>query len=106
MDEGEQYRLKEISFKDERAFSEEELRRQFQIVDGDIFDVEKIRQGLDKMRKLYANCGYINFSPVPDTAAGDQAATVSLTIDIDEGMQFRIGSLILDGAEARPGART
>ena len=93
VEEGEQYRLKQISFKGERAFSEEELRRQFEIVDGNIFDVEKIRKGLDEMRKLYANHGYINFTPVPDTTAADQTAAVSLAIDIDEGLQFRIGSL-------------
>lgn len=66
--------------------------------------MEKIRQGLDQMPKLYANHGYINFTPVPGTTADGQSGTVSLAIDIDEGMQFRSGRLILPGAEVRPGA--
>jgi len=102
--EGEQYRLKDISFTGEKAFSAEELRAEFHIVDGDIFNTEEIRQGLDALRKLYASKGYVNFTPVPSTQADDAAHTISLVVDADEGAQFRIGRLILDGPEPMPGA--
>src|SRR5271166_1042379 len=101
--EGEQYRLKDISFTREKAFSAEELRAEFHIVDGDIFNTEEIRQGLDSLRKLYQSKGYVNFTPVPNTQA-DAAHTISLVVDVDEGAQFRIGRLILDGPEPKPGA--
>ena len=104
VNEGEQYRLKDISFTGEKAFSAEELRAEFHIVDGDIFNTEKIRQGLDALRKLYAAKGYVNFTPVPNTQADDAAHTISLLIDTDEGAQFRIGRLVLDGPELKPGA--
>jgi|SRR5271165_3458027 len=101
--EGEQYRLKDISFTREKAFSAEELRAEFHIVDGDIFNTEEIRQGLDSLRKLYQSKGYVNFTPVPNTQA-DAAHTISLVVDVDEGAQFRIGRLVLDGPEPKPGA--
>ncbi len=101
---GEQYRLKEIAFSNNKAFSAVQLRGQFPIRDGDILDTEKIRLGLGQLRKLYASNGYINATPVPNTAADDSSRSVSLNIDVDEGVQFRFGPLVLAGEEPRPGA--
>lgn len=101
---GEQYRLKDISFTGEKAFSAEELQVEFPLVDGDVFNVEKVRQGLDKLRKIYESKGYVNFTPVPNTQADDAAHTISLMVDVDEGAQFRIGRLVLDGVEVKLGA--
>ena len=41
------------------------LRALFKFKDGDIFDTEAMRKGLDNLRKAYAALGYINFTPVP-----------------------------------------
>ena len=108
VDLGQQYRLKEITFsnvdpKKGFAFGTGELRQAFPIKDGEIFDTGKIRIGLEKLRELYANNGYINFTPVPNTDAGDAAGTISLRIDMDEGSIFRVGKLLLDGVEPAPG---
>jgi outer membrane protein assembly factor BamA len=59
---------------------------------------------LDALRKVYESKGYINFTPVPNAQVDDAAHTISLMVDIDEGVQFRIGTLVLDGVEAKPGA--
>jgi outer membrane translocation and assembly module TamA len=104
VNEGEQYRLKEVTFAGEKAISAADLRGVFSIVDGDIFDVEKIRQGLDALRKFYESKGYINCTPVPNTEVNDAARAISLLVDIDEGAQYRVGALVLDGVERKPGA--
>jgi outer membrane translocation and assembly module TamA len=101
--EGQQFRLKDILFTGEKAFPAEQLRVQFHIADGDIFNTEKIRQGLEALRHTYESKGYVNFTPVPHTQANSVARTISLTVDIDEGAQFRIGGLVLDGPEPQPG---
>jgi outer membrane protein assembly factor BamA len=103
VDEGQQYRLKEINFSGAKAFPNDQLRSQFQIANGDIFNTEKIRVGLDDLRKLYASQGFINFTPVPNTDADDATRTISLHIDVDEGRQFRVGRLLLDGEEPQAG---
>ena len=70
VEEGDQYRLKEITFTGNKAVSDTRaLRAQFKIKDGDIFDSEEIRKGLENLRKAYAALGYINFSPVPNTGS-------------------------------------
>lgn len=103
IDEGRQYRLKDVIFSDAKAFPNDQLRSQFPIADGDIFNVEKIRAGLDDLRKLYVSQGYLSFVPVPNTDVDDATTSVSLRIDLDEGTQFRFGFLILDGVEPQAG---
>jgi len=103
VNEGQQYRLKEISFVGAKAFPTDQLRGQFPIANSDIFNTEKIRTGLDDLRKLYAAQGYLNFTPVPNTEVDDATALISLNIDLDEGNQFHFGRLVLDGEEPRPG---
>lgn len=103
VNEGQRYRLKDISFTGGKVFSSDELRAQFRIADGDIFNTEKIRQGLDALRHMYESKGYVNFTPVPNTQADRTSHAISLTVDIDEGAQFRIGGLVLDGPAPQPG---
>jgi hemolysin activation/secretion protein len=103
INEGRQFRLKEVTFSGARAFSSEQLRSQFPVADGDIFNVEKVRAGLDAMRELYASQAYLNFAPVPNTDVDDSAGTIAVSIDLDEGQQFHFGRLVLDGEEPQAG---
>ncbi|MGA2373407.1 MAG: POTRA domain-containing protein [Candidatus Korobacteraceae bacterium] len=97
INEGRRYRLQRINFVHNRVFASSRLRQAFAIKDQDVFDTEKIRLGLEELRKLYASVGYINFVPVPNTEPNEQAGTVALLVDIDEGKQFKIESLTLKG---------
>ena len=98
VEEGEQYRLKEITFTGNKAVSDTRaLRAQFKIKDGDIFDSEEIRKGLENLRKAYAALGYINFSPVPNTDPDDEKKTIALKIDLDEGKQFFVRRIEFQG---------
>jgi len=65
--EGYQYRLSEITFTGNKAVLTSELRNQFTIANGDVFDTEKIRRDLEGIRRVYVSRGYINFVPVPNT---------------------------------------
>ena len=102
---GDKYRLDNISFHNETAFPVDKLRHQFTIADGDIFDISRMRVGLENLRRLYGNHGYINFSGVPDTTVHDAAHTISILIDVDEGHIYHTGKLILDGDEWHPGTK-
>lgn len=104
VDEGEQYRLRQVTFNAGGAFCPDELRRLFLISDGDIFNAQKIRAGLDSLRNLYISKGYLNFTPVPMTETEDESRMASLTIYLDQGRQFRFGEIEFEGAEPQPGA--
>lgn len=105
VDEGEQYRLSEITFKkNNRAISNvTALRRLFPIEDGEVFSREKIGKGLEKLRNAYLEFGYLNFTSVPDTLFDDDRGTISLKIDIDEGKQFYVRSVEVWGLDESAG---
>lgn len=83
--ECEQYRLKDITFANAKVFPADELRRQFPLQNGDLFDTEKIRRGLEAMRRLYIGKGYMNFTPVPQVQVDKSSRTIALAITVDEG---------------------
>lgn len=99
------YRLRDISFQHEGAVRVDQLRHQFTITDGDIFDISKMRTGLERLRRLYADSGYINFSAVPDTEIDETNHTIAILIDIDEGHIYHMGKLLIDGDEWRHGTK-
>ena len=103
--EGDQYRLKELRFTNETVFSTTELRSSYPIADGETFDLEKIRLGLENLRELYSRKGYVNFSAVPQTNVDEESRMITLLIDLDAGSVFRLGKLTVLGEESVPGAR-
>jgi outer membrane protein insertion porin family len=100
VDEGMQYRLSEIAFKNNEAISDAAgLRGLFPIKDGDIFSREKIAAGLENLRKSYGELGYLNFTAVPNTVFDDTRGMISLEIDVDEGKQFYVSSINIVGLD-------
>ena len=96
--EGDRYRLSGITFTGNKAISNTTLLRGvFNMKDGEIFDTEKVRKGLEDLRKVYEEFGYINFTPVPDTQIDDEKKTVSLKIDLDEGKPFYVRRIEFSG---------
>jgi hemolysin activation/secretion protein len=94
---GSLYRLDSIVLEGYKAFPPEQLRAQFPISPGELFDVEKVRKGLENLRRLYADNGFINFTPVPDTSVLDTGNRVRLTVTLDEGVRFYFGDLKIAG---------
>jgi outer membrane protein insertion porin family len=91
IEEGDQYRLGKITFKNNKAISNSAaLRSLFPLKDGDLFSRDKIAKGLDALRKAYGEYGYINFTPVPNTTFDDEKKLGFLEIDVDEGKQFYV----------------
>jgi outer membrane protein assembly factor BamA len=95
--EGQRYRLGQLTFKNTHAFNAEVLRRLFPIRNGEVFNIERIREGLEHLRVAYGGRGYINFTSVPDTVIDRRRAIVDLVIDLDEGRLFLLREVTLRG---------
>ena len=94
VDEGQQYRLSGITFKNNRAISNEQLLRSlYAIKDGNVFNIARLSKGLEKLHTAYGQFGYINFTAVPETQISEENQTISLDVDVDEGKQFYVGSI-------------
>lgn len=100
IDEGPQYHLEGIRFRNNRAISNvEALRNLFPIKDGDVFDRAAIAKGLENLRLAYGEFGYVNFTSVPETRFNEERQTISLDIDMDEGKQFYVSRISLLGLD-------
>jgi hypothetical protein len=96
--EGQQYRLKEIGFENYRAITSlEAFRSLFPIKDGDVFDGSAIGKGQDNLIFTYRQYGYINSTTVPMTEYDEEGRTASVLIHIDEGKQFFVSAISVRG---------
>jgi outer membrane protein assembly factor BamA len=96
---GPQYRLGDIRFLRATVFPATELRDLFRMQRGEVFSRVKVAEGLEQLRHLYGSQGYINYTPVPATEFDNQTDIVNLTIDSDEGKQFRVGEIEVSGVD-------
>lgn len=100
IEEGDRYRLGSITFKGNKAIKDQRiLRSLFPMKDGDIFNTDNIRKGLENLRKGYGELGYINFTSVPNTEIDDNKKLITLEIDVDEGKPFYIRRIEFVGNE-------
>lgn len=100
VEENLQYRLGGIRFKNNRAITNvKAMRELFPIKDGDIFSRTQIAKGLEGLRKMYGQYGYANYTGVPATTFDDAKKLAYVLIDIDEGKQFYISDIRIEGVD-------
>ena len=101
IEEGRQYNLGRLSFTDVELFRTPEtvLAPVFQMKQGDNFDVEKLRKGLENLKKLYGEFGYIDFVAEPSFEFRDAEtpALIDLNLTVDEGRQFFVRRINFSG---------
>ncbi|MBV8902650.1 MAG: BamA/TamA family outer membrane protein, partial [Acidobacteriia bacterium] len=97
--EGDQYHLRNFNFVGMKLFRTPDLiaRQVFRMAPGDIFSTDKLQKGLDDLKKLYGNFGYIDFVPTPDPEPVPGKDQIDLTIDVDEGHQFFVRRIDFQG---------
>ncbi len=90
IEEGRLYVLNNINFIGVKLFRTPEtlMKPLFQMGSGDVFSTGKLRKGLENMRKLYGEFGYIDFVPEPSFDIIPNSDKIDLTLTADEGKQF------------------
>ena len=98
VEEGQRYRLKEITFTGNKAVKNTAGAAQ-PVQDQGWRRVRYRRrpQGPGSFAQGLCRLGYINFTPVPNTDADDEKKTISLRIDLDEGKQFYVRRIEFQG---------
>ena len=99
VEEGKLYKLEKANFVGVKVFREPEavLLPLFGMRQGDVFSTDKLRKGLENMRKLYGQFGFINFVPEPSFDFTPNTDKIDLTITADEGKQFFIRRIDFSG---------
>ena len=99
VEEGRQYHLNKINFVGVKLFRTPEtlMTPLFGMKEGDIFSVAKLRKGIENMRKLYGQFGYIDFVPEPNPELIPNTNKLDLTFNVDEGKQFFVRRIDFQG---------
>lgn len=101
IEEGAQYRLRNMSFTDASLFRTPDaiLAPLFKMERGDIFNVARLRDGLENLKKLYGEFGYIDFVAEPNFQFLEDGpnGTVDLNFALDEGKQFFVRRINFSG---------
>jgi outer membrane protein insertion porin family len=99
VEEGRLYKLRQINFAGVKLFRTPEtlMKPLFQMGQGDIFSTAKLKKGLENMRKLYGEFGYIDFVPEPSFEPVPNTDQIDLTLTADEGKQFFIRRIDFSG---------
>jgi len=100
--EGKQYYFGDITFVGNTKYSSKLLSNFLDIDKGEVFNREKFEKRLrmdpngGDISSLYMDDGYLTFTPIP-VETGVRNDTIDMEIRIYEGMQFRIGKVIIKG---------
>jgi hypothetical protein len=110
VDEGLQYHLGDLQFVNDRPnevtpFSDSQLRTAFPLHEGEVFNVLLVRRGIERLTKLYASQGYVDFTVTAATHIDDELQRISLVLDLDRQKQFRVGCLDISGLNPSVEAR-
>ncbi len=106
IDEGERYRIGELTFDGNKVIKTEFLAPLFKLKKGDWYSDKPIRNGLIKAREVYGGGGYFEFTGFPDLepldaakgpVAGPATPTVNVTMRMQEGEQYFVNRLTFVG---------
>ncbi len=99
IEEGRQYRINKINFVGMKLFRTPDtlMKPLFQMGEGDVFSTAKLRKGLESMRKLYGQFGYVDFVPEPSFDVLPNSNKLDLTLNVDEGKQFFVRRIDFSG---------
>jgi outer membrane protein assembly factor BamA len=101
VESGPQYRMGEIKFSGATAFSAGELRKQFAIQQEEVFDVSKIREGMESMTRLYDSKGFIDQVPEPEISIDDKSSRIDILMKVDEGKPYFVGTVSIQGLDSK-----
>jgi len=99
IEEGPQYKLNNINFTGVKFFRTPEtlFKPIFGMGPGDVFSTGKLQKGLEQLRKLYGEFGFLDMVPEPDFNPDPKTGKIDLTLDVDEGKQFFVRRLDFAG---------
>jgi outer membrane protein insertion porin family len=97
--ENQKYYLGKFTFSGVKLFRTPQtlMRPLFQMSEGDVFSTAKLRKGVENMRKLYGEFGYIDFVVEPDPEPIPGTNRVDLNLAVDEGKQFFVRRIDFSG---------
>jgi hypothetical protein len=105
LDEGQQKRLKAITFRYLGApvassiFDSSDLRRLTPLNDGEVYNSDKVRAGLDAVARAYHERGFVGLTSNVEMQVDQTNQTVAVLVELSEGQQYRWGNIQVIGLD-------
>src|ERR1035438_7154101 len=99
IEEGRKYHLNNITFTGVKFFKTPEalMTPLFGMSKGEVFSTAKLKKGIENMRKLYGQFGFIDFVVEPEPQPVTNTDQVDLSLSVDEGKQFFVRRIDFSG---------
>src|SRR5688572_14855385 len=98
VEEGRLYKLRNANFMGVKFFKDTSwMLNLFAMQQGDVFSTDKLRKGLENLRKVYGQFGFIDFVPEPSFDMIPNTDWIDLTLTADEGKQFFVRRIDFSG---------
>jgi outer membrane protein assembly factor BamA len=97
IDQGPVYHWKEVHWTGNATVSEFTLSGVLGLKAGDVADGMQIEAGWDRVREELGQHGYLDAKVDPAASFDESAHTVSYSVSIQEGRQYRFGKMVLTG---------
>lgn len=99
LEEGPQYRLGKVNFEGVKFFRTPESLFQpvFGMGEGDVFSTAKLRKGMEQLRKLYGEFGFLDMVPEPGFDPNPKTGVLDMTLSVEEGSQFFVRRIDFSG---------
>ncbi len=91
------YHWKEVQWQGNATVPSEALTKALRINPGDVANGMNIEGGWDRVREEYGHLGYLEAKIVPVAKYDDQAHTVSYSVAVAEGQQYRYHDMNITG---------
>ena len=105
VDPGRQYRLTDIEFSGNKAVTVEALKPLLHMPLNQPANGAELENDIKAMTDLYGTHGFMEAGIQPKLEADDSQATVKYTLQINEGDEYKMGDLTIQGLDSRTTAR-
>ncbi len=94
--------IRKIVIGDFTKFKEDKLRKELGVLEGQILDQRLVKQGVEKIRKLYRDKGFQFVSVESEVELNKQTKEATVYIRIVEGEKYKIKEVRFEGVKSFP----
>jgi outer membrane protein insertion porin family len=99
VDEGQSYELGKVTIEGPTPLAPETLLKAGDFKSGDVANIERVNEGLEKIRKLVRRSGYLEAKVTSERKIDDPNKKVELAVHVESGPQFTMGKLTITGLD-------
>jgi outer membrane protein insertion porin family len=99
VDEGQSYTLGKVAIADASPVDPNGLLRAGDFKAGDVANMDRVNQGLERIRKALRHAGYMNATVTSTRGIDDGKKTVDVAVHLDPGPRYTMGKLSIEGLD-------